>query len=306
MEGIEMASRQESTPAVLSESEHHGLAERLERGAVIHFPTCPFVLPAGEDHDFLLEQRLGKGHKNISYNPHTGKVNGHARGDASRTERLRGLFAGFSDSVTHWLAAALPRYAADWQLDMVSYRPEQEATRRLRLTARNDLLHVDAFPRRPTNGWRILRIFANINPSESRVWITGDPFAHLLARYGREAGLPDGRPEPLFQRCQEGLLRLIRPGRARRSVYDAFMLRFHNFLKANKTFQKTCPRQVWEFRPGAAWMVVTDTASHAVLSGRFALEHSYFLAPYSLALPEESPAALLKKTCGLDVLRRVA
>ena len=40
---------------------------------------------------------------------------------------------------------------------------------------------------------------------------------------------------------------------------------------------------------------MTDTCSHAVLRGRFALEHSYFVAPQSLALPDESPAALLAR-----------
>ena len=45
----------------------------------------------------------------------------------------------------------------------MSYRPVEEATRKLRLKARNDLLHVDAFPTRPTNGWRILRCFVLID-----------------------------------------------------------------------------------------------------------------------------------------------
>ena len=57
----------------------------------------------------------------------------------------------------------LPRYSRHWELDRVSYRGLEEATRQLRLTARNDLLHIDAFPTRPSNGWRILRVFLNVN-----------------------------------------------------------------------------------------------------------------------------------------------
>jgi hypothetical protein len=53
-------------------------------------------------------------------------------------------------------------------------------------------------------------------------------------------------------------------------------------------------------------MVITDTASHAALRGRFALEHSYFLAPESLAIPRESPAALLEQACGKPVLPKAA
>ena len=53
-------------------------------------------------------------------------------------------------------------------------------------------------------------------------------------------------------------------------------------------------------------MALTDTCSHAALSGRFALEHSYFIAPSVLALPAESPPALLERLCGLPVLGRAA
>jgi hypothetical protein len=42
---------------------------------------------------------------------------------------------------------------------------------------------------------------------------------------------------------------------------------------------------------------MTDTCSHSVLRGRYALEHSYFVSPAVLALPEESPPVLLQKAC---------
>jgi hypothetical protein len=282
-------------------------AQKLERGDIVHFPVCPFALPGADDHQFLLMQRLAsRAHKNIGYDPTTGKVSGYAWSGADQAQRLQKVLGEFSQSVTSWLSGTFPRYATGWQLDRVSYRPEQEATRRLRLTARNDLLHVDAFPSRPTNGWRILRVFANINPAEPRIWITAEPFARLLQRYGREAGLPDGRHEPLLSRLRNSLARLLRPGKARRSAYDAFMLRFHNYIKANADFQKNCVKQQWAFQPGCAWLAITDTASHAVLSGRYALEHSYFLAPATLALPEESPPALLRQACGFEVLDRAA
>jgi hypothetical protein len=105
---------------------------------------------------------------------------------------------------------------------------------------------------------------------------------------------------------RNGVLGLFRPGRPRRSAYDAFMLRFHDFLKANDAFQEHGPKRFWTFPPGSAWMCITDTTSHAVLRGRYALEHSYFLTPESLALPNESPAALLERACGVAVLNRAA
>ena len=288
------------------------MEERLERGDVVYFPICPFLLPEGDDRRFLLEQQLGgRVHKNIGYDPRSGKAGGFLRRDAVQAERLRSLLAGFSRTTTEWLAQTLPRYSRGWQLDRVSFRPEEEATRRLRLTARNDLLHVDAFPSRPTNGWRILRVFANVNLTEPRIWITSDPFAKLLERYGAEAGLP-GRTSSAralsgaLGRISTGMLRIFRPNRQARSDYDEFMLRFHNFLKASDEFQERCRKRFWKFPPGSAWLVITDTASHAALRGRFALEHSYFLAPETLTLPDESPAAYLARACGHQVLLQAA
>jgi hypothetical protein len=281
--------------------------ERLERGDVVHYPVCPFALPAGDDHRFLLAQRLAsRAHKNISYNPHTGKASGFRVESAEQAERLRRLLADFSDAVTDWAMRSLPRYAAAWRLDRVSYRPEEEATRTLRQKARNDLLHVDAFPSRPTQGHRILRIFANVNPSEPRVWVTSEPFAKLLERYGEAAGLPGRQRADWFRQLRRGLVQVFRPGQPRRSVYDAFMLRLHDYLKADDDFQERTPKRFWGFAPGSAWVAFTDVCSHAVLRGRYALEHSYFVAPEALALPEESPPALLARACGLPVLGRAA
>jgi hypothetical protein len=282
------------------------IAQRLERGEVVYHAVCPFRLPQGDDMAFLLEQRLaGRAHKNVSYDPPTGRAGGFLRHSAEQAERLRRLLADFARDVTAWVSVTLPRYAAYWRLDKVSYRPVEEATRKLRLKARNDLLHVDAFPTRPTNSWRILRCFVNVNPAEPRVWVTSDPFAKLLQRYGEAAGLP-GHGGEWVRRVQDGVLRLFRPGRPPRSAYDAFMLRFHDYLKANEDFQEGAPKRFCKFPPGSAWMAMTDTCSHAVLRGRFALEHSYFVAPEGLALPDEAPAALLERMCGRKVLDAAA
>ena len=66
------------------------------------------------------------------------------------------------------------------------------------------------------------------------------------------------------------------------------------------------PKRYWTFPPGSAWLAMTDVTSHAVMRGRYALEHSYFVSPQALALPEESPPAILARTCGMQVLERAA
>ena len=122
------------------------MAERLERGEVVYFAACPFAVPQGDDRQFLFEQTLGgRVHKNIAYDPATGKASGFTKHSAAQAERLRALLAEFAGGATTWLSGQVPPYAARWQLDRVSYRPAEEATRMLRLKARNDLLHVDAF-----------------------------------------------------------------------------------------------------------------------------------------------------------------
>ena len=271
-------------------------AERLERGEVLFYATAPFALPQGGDLDFLLQQELGSlAHKNISYNPSNGKVNGFVRRGGEQIDQLRGIFARFSQAATDWLTTLLPQYPDGWQLDRASFRPQEEATRCLRPKARNDLLHIDAFPGRPSRGNRILRVFANINPREPRIWVTSDPFAKLLKRYGEAAGLPGRNGTRWLQNLSRNVVGLFQPNVRRRSEYDLFMLRFHDYLKLNEEFQEKGPKYLHTFPPGCVWVAMTDACSHAVLRGRYALEHSYFVSPAVLALPEESPPVLLQK-----------
>lgn len=281
------------------------LEERLEQGEVVYFPSCPFPLPAGPDRDLLYQQRLGQIHKNISFNPHSGRLSGYRWRSHDQTRQLGRILQQFGETATRWLMQHLPHYAAHLCRDRVSFRPEEEATRRLRRNARNDLLHVDAFPSRPTNGARILRLFVNIHPTDSRVWATAETFAALYQRYGQEVGL-HLREAYWPWRWSQRLLGLIRSRRAPRSGYDQYMLRFHQYLKANETFQEQCRKRFWTFPPGSAWLVFTDTVSHAVLRGRFALEHSFFVPLSSLLYPELSPAHILAGKTRPTTHRRAA
>ena len=130
-----------------SASAPHGngssIEERLERGQVEYFPVCPFTVPAGDDRTFLLAQTLAsRAHKNISYHSRTCKAAGFTYHSAEQAERLRRMLADFSRTATAWLSSVLPRYARSWRLDQVSFRPVEEATRKLRQKARNDLIQI--------------------------------------------------------------------------------------------------------------------------------------------------------------------
>lgn len=278
--------------------------QQLEEGHILFFPLTPFALP-GEEREFLLGQRqLGAGyHKNIAYRPHQDRITGFVKRSDEDGERLRSIMRAYSRRVSEFLAALLPPYARSWRLDYASFRPQQEQGRNLRLRARNDLLHVDAFPTRPTYGDRILRVFTNINPTQPRCWITADTADVLIRRFARSPGLPLPTPpgQSVWQRARRSLVSRARAAGLPivvRSPYDDFMLRLHHYLKENQEFQTTCSKQTWEFPPHSTWIVFTDMVSHAALSGQYALEQTFIVARESLVAPEKAPINVLESLVG--------
>jgi len=271
-------------------------AEELERGNILFFPRMPFQL-LDEDRAFLLEQKQTQAgyHKNIAYRPAEGRLTGAGKMPAQDAARLKSIFAAYSDWATRFLGEILPEYSGRWVRDFASYRPIEEKGRAARLTARNDLAHVDAFPTRPTHGDRILRVFVNLNPAEDRVWITSETFEGLAERFARQVGIPKAAGgAQVFGK----MARALGIRQWSRSPYDAFMLRFHDFLKENSEFQRNCAKQQWQFPPGSCWICYTDMVSHAVLSGRFALEQTFLISRHAMALPEKSPIRILERICG--------
>jgi hypothetical protein len=282
------------------------LEERLEFGELLTWSPCPFALPGANERAFLSQQRLRTSKKNIDLDPKDGRLTGFQFQSVEQTARLSRIMAEFSQNAATWLAQALPRYAPGLRLDRVTFRPEEEATRKLRLTARNDLLHIDAFPSRPSHGWRILRLYVNIHPTAPRVWATSETFPKLLQQFGTAMGIPPADSESWSARLRRGLLRLFQPETTGSSDYDRFMLRFHHFLKRNDSFQERAPRKLWRFPPWTTWLAFTDALSHAELRGRYALEHSFFVAPNTLTHPELAPAAVLHKAGAIPVLPQAA
>src|SRR5204863_7354447 len=108
----------------------------------------------------------------------------------------RVILKNYSQQVTQLLAELLPRYAGAAQVDFASFRPQEERGRPARVNARNDLLHVDSFPTRPTYGDRTMRFFTNINPTEPRVWLTSETFEWLARRFAGPHAPPGLFPSP--------------------------------------------------------------------------------------------------------------
>ena len=76
------------------------------------------------------------------------------------------------------------------------------------------------------------------------------------------------------------------------------MMRFHNFLKENEAYQAGSVKHPWQFPAGSSWMVYTDTVPHAVLTGQYALEQTFLVAPEAMVTPETSPLAVLEEMAG--------
>ena len=281
------------------------LCSELESGNILYFPRTPFSCPAGE-REFLLglEQSDAAFHKNVSYRPAEDRVGGLAKADPARMEMLRSVLRNYSGRASHFLEELLAPYRGHARLDLASFRPLEERGRPARLHARNDLPHVDAFPTRPTNGDRILRLFTNIHPSRNRVWATSLTFEGLAPRFVPLVGMPRPQSSRFFARSCRSIAAAMRLPGARRSPYDQFMHRCHNAMKENREFQENSPRQRWEFPPNSTWIVMTDFVSHAVLEGQYALEQTFLISHRALLRPEKSPLGILERLAGWPLTRR--
>lgn len=274
----------------------------LEAGNILYFPTTPFSL-SRQDRDFLLgrEQSSGRHHKNIAFRPMQNRVTGMADSDPETRARLLEVMRRYSKAVTKFATCLLAPYAKGWRLDYASFRPEEEQGRPMRVRARNDLLHVDSFPTRPTNGDRILRVFTNLNPEQSRNWVVTEPFSTLVEGLTGPGRFPLPKADSAPVKAWKRTLRLLRSVGApvvMRPPYDEFMLGFHHYLKENELFQRSCPRRQWEFPPDSTWVVFTDSVPHAVLSGRFALEQTFIVSRHSMLSPELAPVNILERMTG--------
>jgi hypothetical protein len=284
-----------------SGSEYRG----LESGDILYFPVSPPLLP-DEDRAFLVTQKQvdASYHKNISYRPLEDRLKGVDQADSAERARVHEIMRGYSQRAVAFTKTFLKRYAANWKIDFASFRPIEESGRKVALHSRNDLLHFDSFPTRPSHGDRLLRIFTNIHPERERVWLTTDHFEALAGQFAERIGLYRkqgalGRWKHLTAQAAAGLGLPV----VARPAYDRFMLKIHHAMKEDAGFQKTCRKDRWEFPAGSTWIVFTDSASHACLSGQYALEQTFIIRRASLAAPDKAPITILEKLAGYPLAR---
>ena len=262
----------------------------LESGQVAFLPQLSFEL--AEDERYLLSPRWSDGKaKNISYDPHTQKVN-HTSAQGADVEAIGRMMGRFAQSTRTLVDSLFPAYSKAIRFGMTSYRPVEAAGRASSLKKDDALLHVDAFVSRPTGGERLLRVFSNINPEgRPREWILGtEPFAKLAQDF-----------IPRFPKPTPGsawLLDTLKLTKGRRTPYDHYMLLLHDKGKEDSQYQQNCPKVNVSLPSQATWAVFTDLVSHAVLSGQYLLEQTYYLPVEAMQDPGKSPLRTLEKLLG--------
>ena len=286
-------------------SEAADFRDVLERGDILFFPDGGFEIPASARTALMGATQDARAiHKNISYKPNLDRVSGLE--NKAEAAGVLPAMREYSRSALEFMARILPDYARGWRVDYASFRSIEEKGRELPRNKRNDLLHVDAFPTRPVFGDLILRCFTNVNPDQSREWVTSDPFATLAPDVAKSAGLET------YAHAAGSLLDKLRRSMTRtlshaglplvdRSPYDAFMLHFHDWLKGNGDYQANCAKYHFDLPPGSTWLVFTDMVPHAVMAGRLAMEQTVIVARRSLANPFRAPSAILEKIAGREL-----
>ena len=261
----------------------------LESGMVLFLPRLGFVLHATEQRFLSPDWSDGRS-KNISLGGERRELKG-ARANAGDRAQLGAMIARFADCANQLVAALFPSYVAKLELARTSYRPCAVETRVSSYRKDDSRLHVDAFPSRPNQGERILRVFTNVHPQgEARRWRVGEPFEAMAKRYLDRVG----RPIP----GSSALLQAMRITKTRRSEYDHIMLRLHDTLKGDIGYQANAPRQDIEFPGGSTWVVYSDQVLHAALSGQFMLEQTFHLPVSGLWRQATSPLRVLERLTG--------
>jgi len=264
-----------------------GIAEALETGKVLFAPRLPFALSELE-HRFLTPACLDGKSKNISYRPASGVLNGAAA--SLDREALIGMLRRYYEHASVLVDGLCPEYHGKWSAGFTSFRPAEIAGRTTSWRKDDTRLHVDAFPSRPLQGLRIVRVFSNVNPSQPRMWRVGEPFEQVAKTFLPKIG--GAFPGSAW------LLHALRVTKTRRTPYDHLMLGIHDGMKADEAYQRGCAQESLAIPPGATWACFTDSVSHAAMSGQFAFEQTFYLPVEAMHDASRSPLRVLERMTG--------
>lgn len=278
-----------SFDANLSSQTKENAIRALEQGKVVYFPQLSFPLNLDETR-FLSHDIVDPKSKNISYDINKDKLGGTLCSEPD-TKKLKEMMRRYALQSRSFMEKLFPQYSSHLNQARTSFRPVEIAGRKSSYRKDDTLLHVDSFPATPVKGRRIMRFFTNINPNgQSRVWKLGEPFSNVVLNFGGKLK----KPLPGLA----WLLKTVGITKDHRTLYDHYMMHMHDRMKADKAYQKNVEQYEVHFPPGSTWIVFTDQASHAALSGQHVLEQTYYLPVEGLDNPETSPLRILERFYG--------
>lgn len=260
----------------------------LEEGKILFAPHLRFQLLDSERR-FLSPELLDGKRKNLSLDPKTGNMRGTGKGGPD-LDGIAQMLRRFSSHAQALIRGLCPGYRDQLSLGLASFRPAEIAGRVTSWRKDDTRLHVDAFPSRPVQGRRILRLFTNVNPTVARVWRAGEPFDQVAGTF-----LPTIRPP---MPAASWVLQHIHIIKGRRTPYDHFMLGIHDRMKADDSYQSRALKTEIAFPPGSTWACFTDAVSHAAMSGQFAFEQTFYLPVEAMQDPMRSPLRTLERRLG--------
>ncbi len=262
----------------------------LEHGKILYCPDLSFQLHDVE-HRFLSSGWRSGRRKNISYDPATDRLGGasvtgpEARELAATIARYARVTRELVDALLPWPSHALTQARSSFRPALI----EEQNPRSYRKDDR--LLHVDAFPSRPTRGTRILRVFTNVNPTgQTRIWRVGEPFEDMAGKFLAKVS----RPLPGANLA----LAALHITKGIRTPYDHVMMQLHDLLKTDRSYQEQAPQLQLSFPAGSTWIMFSDQVLHAAMGGRYAFEQTFHLPISAQRWPELSPLRTLERLSG--------
>lgn len=266
----------------------------LEQGQVLSLPALDFPLTEPEQ-SCLREETVAPGRKNISYRANSDQLFGVASAEQEAT--VRQLLQRHHQACDQLIQHLLPAYVGALHTPINTLRVHPVTAWKQGSSWRKDdtRLHVDAFPSRPVQGERILRIFTNIHPQgEPRVWRVGEPFPALAQRFLPKTGR--------YSTFSSWLQQKLKITKSRRTRYDHLMLGLHDAMKADTAYQADGPQLEVPFAAGSTWICFSDQTPHAAMSGQFLLEQTYLLPADKMVNPQSSPLKILESLTGKTLL----
>lgn len=270
-----------------AEAIQHRAIENLEAGQILHLPKLAFKL-APDEIKFLSADYADPHAKNISYHPDYHRLCGVQHLNDDEHSKLKAMLDRFSCAAQKLVCQLFPSYASHLMIARTSFRPVQISGRKTSYRKDDKRLHVDAFPSAPNQGKRILRVFCNINPNgDDRVWRVGEPFEKVAQQFLSHLT----PPFPGTARA----LRLLKITKSYRTLYDHYMLKLHDAMKADDHYQIHAEQIEMRFPPGSSWIVQTDHVSHAAMQGQHVLEQTFYLPVTAMRNEQHAPLRVLER-----------